>query len=265
MALAPLDNQIVFQKLFQDPEIITAFVKDLIGIDIIPTTIEVGKQFAPLIRAVDLHIDVFVEDPQHRFVLQIQRVRYDCNYDRLLYYHYATTLEIGKKHRYVQLDRTVYTIVWLTSPTTNPQEQFAVITNTYHSTSDCGKTLNIYPHALYFLNHHYVNEHTPAGVAEWMQLMQASMNEPKQQSVESKRAIIQKAALLMDNDGLTPQERVVAIEQNEYEAHLNLKYHQGEKKAKQETARKILAKGFPMDEIAELTGLSQEDIVNLTE
>ena len=284
MPLAPLNNQVVFKKLFQDPEIIIAFVKDLIGIELTPTTIEVEKQFTPPIGAVDFQIDVFVEDPLHRFVLEIQRVRYDYHYDRFLYYHYAATLEMVKSHMFYKLERTVYTIVWLTSRTTDPLSQFAVITNTWQSVTDCGKTLAIYPHKIYFLNPHYVNEATPSGVADWMQLMQASMSEAPQPAVASERAVIQKAALLIDDDGLTPQERVRAIEQNEYEAHLRLQHTkgvaegkkegllegekkgllEGEKKGKQETARKLLAKGFPPAEVADLTGLSREEIGELS-
>ena len=109
-----------------------------------------------------------------------------------------------------------------------------------------------------------------------MQLMQASMSEAPQPAVASERAVIQKAALLIDDDGLTPQERVRAIEQNEYEAHLRLQHakgvEEGEKKGllegkkegllegKQETARKLLAKGFPPAEVADLTGLSKDDL-----
>jgi predicted transposase/invertase (TIGR01784 family) len=100
-----------------------------------------------------------------------------------------------------------------------------------------------------------------------MQLMQASMSEAPQPVVASERAVIQKAALLIDDDGLTPQERVRAIEQNEYEAHLRLQHAkgllEGEKKGllegKRETARKLLAKGFPPAEVADLTGLSMDD------
>ena len=32
--LAPLNNSVVFKKLFREPEILTAFVKDLVAVDL---------------------------------------------------------------------------------------------------------------------------------------------------------------------------------------------------------------------------------------
>ncbi len=45
MPLAALNNQVVFKKLLSDEEILKAFIKDFLGIDIQPETIEVEKKF----------------------------------------------------------------------------------------------------------------------------------------------------------------------------------------------------------------------------
>jgi predicted transposase/invertase (TIGR01784 family) len=267
MPLAPLNNQVVFKKLFQDTEVIKAFVKDVIGIDITPTTIEVEKQFTPTIGNVKVQIDVFVEDPLNRIVLEIQRVRYDYHYDRFLYYHYATTLDMVKNHTTYKLGRTVYTIVWLTSRSNDPLFQHGVVTTTLHSVTDKGKVLAIYPHTIYFLNPHYMSDETPAGIADWMQLVQASISEPPQPKIASQREIIQRAAALINDDGLTIEERTHMIEENDYEIHLQLKYNEGEKRGKLEgkleTARNMLAKGYPPIDIVELTGLSLDNLAAL--
>jgi predicted transposase/invertase (TIGR01784 family) len=287
MPLAPLNNQVVFKKLFQDPQIIQAFVKDLIGIDIPPTNIEIEKQFTPPVGAVDFQIDVFVEDPHHRIVLEIQRVRYDYHYDRFLYYHFAATLNLVKGHMFYKLDRTVYTIVWLTSRSKDPDYQHGVITTTFHSVTDRGETVSIYPHKIYFLNPHYMSDQTPKGIADWMQLIQASISPPPQPEVASERDIIHRAAALISEDGLTPQERIQAIEENEYEAHLQLRYDEGaqegkqegllegeqkgkqegllegEQKGKLEVARNMLASGIPPADVAKFTGLSLDDLAAL--
>jgi hypothetical protein len=49
MQLAPLDNSVVFKKLFRDPDILTAFFKDLTGIQLSLTAanIELEKKFDP--------------------------------------------------------------------------------------------------------------------------------------------------------------------------------------------------------------------------
>lgn len=164
MPLVPLDNEIVFKKLFQDREVLVAFVRDLIGIEITAEHIQVEKQFKPPIGSVDIKIDIFVEDPQQRLVREVQRVRYDYHYDRFLYYHYATTVEQVTSHHFYQLNQTVYTIVWLTSRTNNPLYQHGLITTTLNSLNQCGNPVPIYPYRLYFLNPHYAMDEVPEGV-----------------------------------------------------------------------------------------------------
>ncbi len=76
MQLAPLDNSVVFKKLFRDPEILTAFFKDLTGIQLTlkPENIELEKKFDPPIGLIDIAFDIFAEDPEQRIVVEIQRV-----------------------------------------------------------------------------------------------------------------------------------------------------------------------------------------------
>ncbi len=207
MPLAPLDNQVVFRKLFQDPDIIKVFAKDLIGMDIDPQTIEVEKHIASPIGTVEFDVDVYVEDPKQQVVLEIHQICQDYDYNRFLYYNYATTLEIGRAQKFYKLDRTVYTIVWLTAPSDNPMFQHGIVTTGYQSTAHTGEVLPLFSHSLRLLNPHYVSKHTPKAVAEWMQLMLASMSESPQPAVESEREIFQKAVALIDEDQLTPQER----------------------------------------------------------
>jgi hypothetical protein len=70
MSIAPLNNQVVFKKLFSDEEILKAFIKDFLDIDITPQSIEVEKKFVSPIGGVDFEIDIFVDDPTHRLVIK---------------------------------------------------------------------------------------------------------------------------------------------------------------------------------------------------
>jgi len=280
MPLAPLDNEIVFKKLFQDREVLVAFVRDLIGIEITAEHIQVEKQFNPPIGSVDIKIDIFVEDPQHRLVIEVQRVRYDHHYDRFLYYHNATMLEQVTSHHFYRLHQTVYTIVWLTSRSNDPRYQHGLLTTTLHSENQRGERVPIYPHRLYFLNPHYDLEEVPAGVRDWMMLMRESITDAPQPALNYERAIIRRAASLIDEDGITPQERVKIIESNEAEAHLSSKYQDGRKEGIEEgmqqgiekgmrtqalaTARKLLAT-FDDEQISEITGLTVAEVRELRE
>lgn len=43
--LAPLDNEVVFKKAFKEPDVLSALVKDIVGIDFETDKVETEKQF----------------------------------------------------------------------------------------------------------------------------------------------------------------------------------------------------------------------------
>ena len=73
MSIAPLNNQVVFKKLLSDEEILKAFIKDFLDIDLTPQSIEVEKKLVPPIGGVDIEIDIFVDDPTHRVLSDFWR------------------------------------------------------------------------------------------------------------------------------------------------------------------------------------------------
>ena len=221
MYLAPLNNGVVFRKLFTDREVLIAFVKDLTGVEIEPETIEAEKSFFPAVGPIDFKIDIFVEDPKHRLILEMQRVRYDYHYDRFLHYHNAAIIELQGSHRDYRLNRTVYTIVWLTAR--DVEYQKSLITTGLHSTAQDGTVLDIYPHKLFFLNPNYISEDTPAGLRDWMQLVQESIRHPQRPDINVERPIIRKASGLIEDDQLTGRERALMKEEAGYESHLRLR------------------------------------------
>jgi hypothetical protein len=231
MHLAPLDNSVVFKKLFRDPEIVTAFINDLIGVelDITADNIELEKQFIPAVGAVDIKIDVFIQDPRHRMVIEIQRQRYDYHFDRFLYYHQVAMVDLISSYQDYRFGHTVYTIVWLPRRTRDPFLQHSVVTTSLYSVTERGELLDIYPHRLYFLNPFYVNEHTPPGVADWLKLAVESITNPHDPDINRERPIFERATQLIIEDGITPQERREMLEETGYENHLQLRYEEGQK------------------------------------
>jgi predicted transposase/invertase (TIGR01784 family) len=264
MTLLPLDNSVIFKKLFSNPEILVVFLKDLLGveIDLTQATIETEKRFAPPVGAVDIALDIFVEDPQHRLIVEIQRVRYDYHYDRFLYYHQIATVELTKSHKNYKLDRAVHTIVWLTRPTRDPLHRHSLITTALCSTTERGEQLDIYPHKLYFLNPYYLNDQTPQGVADWLTLVLESIRHPRHPQLPN-RPIIERAAQLIDESELTPQELAVYLEETGYEQNLQLNRQAGRLEERYGIARGILAKGMDLSLVSELTGLSLTELAEL--
>ncbi len=265
MALAPLNNQVIFKKLFQDIEILQAFIKDLIGIDFEPEKVETEKKFDPPIGNIDIELDIFAEDPKQRVIIEIQRIRYDYHFDRFLHYYLAAIVELAKSYKTYALDRTVYTIVWLTRRANDPLYQHSLVTTAFHSVTDTGRVLSLFPHTLYFLNPFYPADQLPPALADWLQLVAESIEHPDNPQINEDREVIRKATHMIDDDGLTPQERALLLDEIDYENKRKTDREDAKKEQALETARKMLVRGYVPDEIHELTRLSAEEIAALAE
>jgi hypothetical protein len=93
MVLARLDNEVFFKKAFTDKIVLKAFVKDIVGIEVEPNTIETEKAFQPKMGNIAFRYDIFAEDLTRRIVVEIQKVDYDHNFDRFLHYHLQAITE----------------------------------------------------------------------------------------------------------------------------------------------------------------------------
>lgn len=275
MPLAPVSNSVIFKKLFRDPDVLTVFLKDLTGLDldIRPEYIETEKRFTPPVGAVDIVLDIVVEDPTHRILIEMQRERYDYHYDRFLYYHQVATVELTRSYRDYRLGRTVYTIVWLTARSRDPLYQHGLITTSLCSVTDQGEALSLYPHRLFFLNPFYRNDQTRAGLDDWLQLVVESITNPQQPTLNYQRDIIRKASGLIEGDSVTPEERRIMFEETGYEIHLQLREAQGraegleEGKLEQsrEIARTMLVEGIDHAMISRITSLSADEVARLAQ
>jgi len=74
--VASLRYGVIFKKVFSKPHIFTAFVKDILGLDIEIDTVETEKSFSPIIGHVDSRFDLFAEDKKNHLIVDIQHRRY---------------------------------------------------------------------------------------------------------------------------------------------------------------------------------------------
>ena len=169
-----------------------------------------------------------------------------------------------KSHKDYKLERTVYSIVWFTRKVREKQYQQSLMTTNQVTTTEHGQSMILYPHQLFFLNPFYMNDKTPQGLKDWMTLVVESVNNPRTPNINLHRPIIQKAAKLIDDDGLTPQERIKIIDERDYNNMRRNEFQQGKQARNIEIARNLLAKGLDFAFIAETTGLSIDDIESLT-
>ena len=75
--LANLDNEVHFKKVFTDVEVFTAFVKDVLGIDMHISKVETEKVLLSKVSAIKFKMDLFAEDKETRTIVEVQKVDYD--------------------------------------------------------------------------------------------------------------------------------------------------------------------------------------------
>lgn len=269
MQLAPLDNSVVFKKLFRDPEILTAFFKDLTGIQLSLTAdnIELEKKFNPPIGLIDIAFDIFAEDPERRIVVEIQRVFYTYLLERFTHYHYAAIMELQRNYQRYTPERTVYTIVWLTLKSEEPPYNQGLSFSRHYFESTSGVTGGESPHRMYLINPNYIDQTIPPAVADWLKLAHESIENPTNPAVNLQRPIFAKATRLIAADTITPAERAAIMDEREWQEKAqkerNEGIEQGRKVGYAEIVRSMTAKGLTIEQISDLTGLSESEVLQL--
>ncbi|MDM8560829.1 PD-(D/E)XK nuclease family transposase [Candidatus Parabeggiatoa sp. HSG14] len=276
MHLSPLDNEVFFKKAFTDKLVFTQFVKDIIGIDIKVGKIETEKRFKPKVAYIDFAYDIFAESKDNRIIIEIQRVNYDYSFDRFLHYHNMAIAELQRNAKDYRIKPTVYTIVVLTaSDIIEDKDSKAVEEDVLISDVNPhnlkGKTFNLYGHQLVFLNPNFKNDNTPPRIKDWLDLILDSIENPDNPKINLKNKAIKKAAKLIDDDNLTPEDRraaKIAFATEETRKIVERKaeergHKEGEKIANLKTAQKMIAEGFEVTIISKMTGLDVETIYQL--
>jgi predicted transposase/invertase (TIGR01784 family) len=254
--VASLHYGVIFKKAFSQPDIFTAFVKAVLGIEFGCDKVETEKSFRPAIGNVDSRFDLFAQDTKNRIIVDIQHEKKDSHYDRFLHYHCAAILEqMPKGELSYRPKLKVFTIVVLTSSDKHEKD---VLTIDFDPKDLQGKGINEIPHKVIYLCPKFVNENTPIAYREWMEAIKDTLDEQVEES-DYHNAMIQKVFSSIEEDGLTPKDRYDMIEEYEDRKLMEDK----EKEAIQKVAKNMIAKGFDLETISELTGLSLSEIESL--
>jgi len=253
--VASLQYGVIFKKAFCDPEIFTAFVRDIIGIEIEIDHVETEKQFAPPIGQVQSRFDLFAEDVKNRLVVDIQHERYGDHYDRFLHYHCTAILEQVPNAQYYRPPKKVYTIVVLTSGDKHKRD---VCTIDFDPKDLQGNGLGEIHHKVIYLCPKYVSQQTPKPYRTWLLAIQDTLDGEVEESAHPMPEI-QKVFNYIKKDDISPEERAKMFDEH---AQALL---QEDKKAegKLEIAQAMLAEGEPLEKIAKYTGLSNVELEQL--
>jgi predicted transposase/invertase (TIGR01784 family) len=253
--VASLQYDVIFKKAFCQVDIFKAFVKDIINIDLEIESVETEKGFVQKIGNVKVEFDLYAEDIKNRVIVEIQHDNNSDHYHRFLHYHCVALLEQAESYEDYRPPLTVYTIVVLTSGD-NHKTDVAVID--FDPKDRNGKPLNEIHHKVIYLAAKYVNETTPQPYQEWLKVIKESLTGTIDES-NYPRLELQKTIALIAKNLVTPEERYWMIEQHNYEEGKKKQFDRGIKTV----AKNMLAKGFDLETIIELTRLTSVEIENL--
>ena len=266
--LGNLANEVIFKKAFTDKFVLQCLVRDLFNVDFVPETVETEKRFEPKIAHIDFKYDIFAQSKDQRVMVEIQRVDYDYNFDRFLLYHNMAIAEMQRSSEEYRIDKVVYTIAIFTGKYVGTERNGKVVERDilfHHSNlfDVEGKEFDVFGHKLIFLNHHYIKDLTPQAYKDWLNLVRESIKNPKNPSINLTNQGIRKVAELIDYEKLSPEELRESKNRNAAESAKQA-YALAAKRDKQiEIAKNAIKKGFDNETIADITGLSVEQIQEL--
>ncbi|KHD07788.1 hypothetical protein PN36_29010 [Candidatus Thiomargarita nelsonii] len=267
--VAPLRYDVIFKKAFGEPEIFTAFIRDLLDIKLEIDVVEKDKAYDPPIGSVKTKFDLYAEDKKNRVIIDMQHVRFSDHYHRFLHYHCAALLAQVVKSKNYCPELKVYTIVILTS---GDKHKTDVSTIDFDPKNRKGEPLGEIYHQVIYICPKYIQDDTPKKYRQWLEMIEDSLDE---QVDESHYSIpeIQDILNIIEKDQVTPEERARMFEEYnkaEYENNTFKKgelkgkkdgIKEGELKNKKETARNLKKQAVLTEEqIASATGLSVDEL-----
>ena len=257
--VASLQYGVIFKKAFSKPKIFTAFVKDMLGIDIEIDKVETEKSFSPIIGKVDSKFDLFAEDKKNRIIVDIQHKRYADHYDRFLHYHSIALIEQIKNSYDYHTSMRVYTIVVLTSGDKHKKD---ILITDFRPQDLKGNYVSETPHKILYICPKYLNNETPKAYREWLMAIEDSLDKEMNRD-DYKNEIIQEVINEIESDNINPKERARMIDEYSDEKYLKKERKKAKKEREIEIAKISLNQNIDIDTIALITGLSVEDIYKL--
>lgn len=268
MHLANLDNEIFFKKVFTDPEVFRAFVRDIAGVDVVGAKIETEKQLDRKVAAIRFKLDIYAESADKRILIEIQRVDYDYTFNRFLHYFLAALVDLQRSSKDYSFEQDVYTIIVLTAPyivkeTSGKLLQDDVLISNLNPRTLQDEVRDVYPHRLIFLNPSHTSSETPSTIKDWLDLISESIKNPENPKINLNNPNIRKAATLAEVSSM-PDSVLEDAKKAEARKKTISIYEDMAKKARElEIAQKMRSNGEPLEKIIEYTGLTQEEIENL--
>ncbi|MFN8494054.1 MAG: PD-(D/E)XK nuclease family transposase [Caldilineaceae bacterium] len=258
--VAPLRYDVIFKKAFSDPQIFTAFVEAVLGVKLEIDKVETEKSFAPPIGRVASRFDLFAEDTKNRVIVDIQHVRYEDHYDAFLHYDCAAILDQVVKAENYRPNLAVYSIIVLTSGDKHKVD-WAIID--FDPKTRQPQSLGEIPHKVIYLCPKYANDETPEPLREWLRAIDDTLDTQVEES-PYQHPQIRRIFDQIEQDQVSPEERARMFEEYNQAQARQAAFQEGKTEERFAIARSLLAEGMTASLIAKVTGLSEEEVRDLT-
>jgi hypothetical protein len=265
MQLANLDNEVFFKKVFTDPYVFRAFVKDITGVDVVNAKIETEKQLERKVAAIRFKLDIYAESVDKRVLIEIQRVDYDYTFDRFLHYFLAALVDLQRSSKDYSFGQDVYTIIVLTAPYIVKDKSGVLLQDDVLISNLNPRTLqdrvrNVYPHRLIFLNPSHTAPTTPSVIKDWLDLISESIKNPKSPNINLSNPAIQKAANLADISNMPESVLEDAKKAEAGKKTISIYEDMAKQQERRIIARKMKDLGLSKEIICQSSGLSEDEI-----
>ncbi len=268
--LAPLDNETIFKKAFTDNEVFQQFIKDLFDIEVTVGKIETEKKFQPPIANIDIKLDIYAETQDHRFVIEIQKIDYDYNFNRFLNYFVSLLIEQQQKASKYKIPQTVLGVIVITRPykidqlTGEPIKE-DVMSIDFDPRNLKDEKIRIFNHKLLFLNPHpkYQNSDTPKKIKDWLDLFRLSIDNNMGITLNLTNKGIAKTVNLIEYEKLDAETITNMKISEQKKAMISIVKNEGKYEEKIDIAKSLIDMNVDIDTIQKSTKLSKETIERL--
>jgi PD-(D/E)XK nuclease family transposase len=275
MQVIPLKYGAMFKRAFSDPEVFTAFANDILGIQLNISEVHTEYEYPQPIGFVRSQYDLFAEDVDQRIIVEIQQVKEGDFFDRFLYYHLISLVEQVGGFQAYGFERTVYTIVVLTSVLRDGSMNFSCAISDMSPVTEQGETLHVYPYRLLFLCPRQVNDKTPPAIKKWLDFIADSLD-GEMNTASYPENMWQKILAMIQKKTIDPQllseikdeQAWTEVLTETRDAGIAIGLEKGREEGRQEerqqmqhqTVQKARKMGLDDVAIAELTGLTLAEI-----
>jgi hypothetical protein len=180
--VVPLKYGAAFKRIFSQPEVFSRFAQDVLDIELTIAKVHTEYEYPEQIGFVRSRYDLFAEDEERLIIVEIQHVKEQDFFDRFLYYHLISMAEQVRSFASYRFERTVFTIVVLTSVPRDGSVGFSCAMSDFNPVDERGNKVSVYPHRLVFLSPPHAGPDTPPAMRRWLDFIADSLDGKMEES-----------------------------------------------------------------------------------